>query len=288
MNIYKKNPPNWSYDSIRTELLYFEKIYSERPIKDNQGGMKYPHMFAFYFILKNINPEFVVESGIWKGQSTWLIEKTLPNANILSLDINLKKREYISSSKRVTYSNKDFINHDFSKIPINSLVFFDDHQNSYERLMQSYFFGFKNVIIDDNYPILHGDTYSLKKIFHRSGLNDERTGFKNLIKALIMILNHYLKKKIDKSYKNEIFKYNLSVQDILPNENHFKNIDKIIETYYEFPPIFKTIETRWGDNWTEEFYPTEKPILDNSYKDKYKKAFEEAKDYNWLCYVKLK
>ena len=38
MNIYKKNPPNWSYDSIRTELLYFEKLKHVRPENLDQAN----------------------------------------------------------------------------------------------------------------------------------------------------------------------------------------------------------------------------------------------------------
>ena len=74
----------------------------------------------------------VIESGVFKGQSTWLIEKTLPNCKILSIDIDLSKREYIS--KRAEYSNIDFKDQDFSNIPDDTLVFFDDHVNHLERL----------------------------------------------------------------------------------------------------------------------------------------------------------
>lgn len=38
-------------------------------------------------------------------------------------------------------------------------------------------------------------------------------------------------------------------------------IDKIIDKYFEFPPIFKTKYTRWGDKWYNINYPKEKPIL---------------------------
>ena len=65
-------------------------------------------------------------------------------------------------------------------------------------------------------------------------------------------------------------------------------IDKIINSYYEFPPIFKTKCTRWNDCWDDINYPTEQPILNASEKNNFKSAFSEAKYYNWLCYVKLK
>ena len=70
----------------------FEKLYEQRPIKNNIHGMRFQHMFATYFILKKLKPSFVIESGVFRGQSTWLIENTLPQANILSIDIDLSQR----------------------------------------------------------------------------------------------------------------------------------------------------------------------------------------------------
>ena len=164
MKFFNKNvPTDWNNFEIVKFLDEFLEIYKERPIKDNSGGMEFPHMFGLYFLLKKLKPDFVVESGVYKGQSTWLIEKMLPNINILSLDPNLNQRKYISKSNKVKYSDLDFINHDFSNITNNSLVLFDDHQNFYERLVFSHFFGFKHIIGDDNYPIFQGDTYSFRK-----------------------------------------------------------------------------------------------------------------------------
>ncbi len=247
MNVFNKNTPiKWNNDDIIKYLDEFIKLYKERPIKDNTGGMKFPHMFGLFFLLKVLKPDFVVESGIYKGQSTWLIEKTLPNVNVLSLDLHLNQRKYISKSDKVKYSNLDFTEQDFSNIPKNALAFFDDHQNFYERLVFSNFFGFKHVIGEDNYPISQGDTYSFKKIFSGTGLNDTRASLKTLIKSILILSKHTLFKKLNKNFLNVIQKYDLSIQDVEKSENHFKNLNKIIETYFEFPPVFKTQYTRWA------------------------------------------
>lgn len=129
--------------------------------------MMAPHMLAVWFIAKWLSPDIIVESGIWKGQSTWLLEKACPNAKIISIDINLSNREYISN--RAIYSDKDFSKHDRSNITDKSLVFFDDHQNEYKRLQQCKWFGFKHIIFEDNYPTNQGDCYSLKKAFANAG-----------------------------------------------------------------------------------------------------------------------
>jgi hypothetical protein len=291
MNIFKKNIlETFNNDNILKYLDEFTYIYKERPIKNNNGGMKFPHMFGFYFLLKTLKPEFIVESGVFKGQSTWLIENTLPKTKVLSIDPRLERREYISKSSLIEYSNIDFINQNFTNLPENSLVFFDDHQNFYERLVYSYFFGFKHVIGEDNYPAIQGDTYSFKKIYSGSGLNDARPGLKNLIKSIFILSSHAFFKKIKRNYKKEIQKYDLSIQDVLETRNHFNNLNKIIDTYFEFPPIFKNKITRWGDLWTDEHYPTKEALLDSTiaHIEKYKIIYNESSSYNWMCYIKLK
>tara|TARA_B100001063_G_C16675838_1_gene508985 strand:- start:52 stop:927 length:876 start_codon:yes stop_codon:yes gene_type:complete len=291
MKIYEKNSPeNFNKENILKYLDEFIHVYRERPIKNNLGGMKFPHMLGFYFLLKTLKPDFVVESGIFKGQSTWLIENTLPKTRVLSIDPNLEQREYISKSNLIEYSNLDFINQDFSNLPKNSLVFFDDHQNFYERLVYSYFFGFKHIIGEDNYPVVQGDTYSFKKIYSGKGLNDVRPSLKNLLKSIIIISKHTFLKKMNKNFKKEIQKYDLSIQDVMETKNHFNNLEKIIDTYFEFPPVFKNKLTRWGDEWTDENYPTKEALIDlnTANIEKYKDIYNESNSYNWMCYIKLK
>ncbi len=224
-----------------------------KPIRDNQGGMKSPHMFATWFMLKKINPVNVIESGIWKGQSAWLIEKTLPNANIFSIDLNLNFREYIS--ERVKYFDVDFnqINWSFIEDKENTLLFFDDHQNAFERIKNGKELGFKQFIFEDNYPKNQGDCYSLKKAFQHGGFSSVQ-GTSNLK---------------------------------VPNRQDAKYLKDNLEIYFEFPPVFKTKKTRWGDLWIDKDYPTPTPLFSEIEQDELKIFKQEATDYTWICYAKL-
>ena len=56
-------------------LNEFYQLYLQRPIKDNSGGMKSAHMFNTWFILKALQPAYIIESGVWMGQGTWLLRK---------------------------------------------------------------------------------------------------------------------------------------------------------------------------------------------------------------------
>jgi len=228
----------WSYDEITEKIEDFLELYSKRPIKYNKGGMVTPHMFAIYFILDKINPSSVIESGVWRGQSTWLIENVLPTSKVFGIDINLSRREYISESAK--YFNTDFKDIDTSEWDSldkeNTILFFDDHQDALERIKLCKKLGFKKIIIEDNYPINQGDCYSLKKI-------------------------------------------------IDSKDSNLKYLEENLDFYYEFPPVYKDIKTRWGDEWGVE-YPTKKPIFENS-ENKHEIFKKESQQYTWLCYIEL-
>jgi hypothetical protein len=235
MDIYSKNPPKWNKEDILEQLEKFKIIYEQRPIKDNIHGMRFQHMFATYFILKKINPSFVIESGVFRGQSTWLIENTLPNSKILSIDIDLAQRVYIS--EKAEYSNIDFKEHDFSNLPEDALVFFDDHVNHYERLKQAKFFNIKRIILEDNYTDeTKGDFYTINHAIRNGGFNHNYTKW-SLLKTFLIFLNEFIKKLFLRNYYFKLDKINSRIRDCQPNINDFKNIEKSLKSYYEFPNL---------------------------------------------------
>ena len=234
MKTFEKNSPKWEKNEILQQLEIFKDLYKDRPIKENIHGMRFQHMFATYFILKKLNPSFIIESGVFRGQSTWLIENTLPNSEILSIDIDLSKREYIS--KKAKYSNIDFKNQDFSNIPNDTLVFFDDHVNHYERLQQAKFFNIKNIILEDNYLADKGDFYTLNHAYDNKGFNHNYTKL-SLLKTFLIFSNELIKKLFLKKYIFQFEMIKSRLRDYPPNENDFKNIEKNIKTYFEFPNL---------------------------------------------------
>lgn len=54
-------------EEIRNSIPEFLTLYEKRPMKDNAGGMSSPHMFATWFMLKKLQPKYVIESGVWRG-----------------------------------------------------------------------------------------------------------------------------------------------------------------------------------------------------------------------------
>ena len=54
MKIFSKNENKFNRKDIIKYLDAFDKLYKNRPIKSNVGGMQYPHMFATYYFLKKM------------------------------------------------------------------------------------------------------------------------------------------------------------------------------------------------------------------------------------------
>lgn len=113
----------WSREEMVGSLEEFKSVYTRRPFAENPGGMRSPHMFLFWFVLRALKPEVVVESGIWRGQGTWLIEQACPQAEIHCIDPILGRVNYLS--KKAKYYRQDFSTIDWTELPCDeTLVFF--------------------------------------------------------------------------------------------------------------------------------------------------------------------
>jgi hypothetical protein len=146
--------PPWQQEDLREAIEEFSDLYGERPILDNRGGMGAPGAFALWFAVRWIKPKLVVESGVWKGQTTWLIEQAAPSARLLCIDPILSRLKY--RSRTAEYATTDFSQLGLSTADTQEgLVLFDDHQNQLDRLLQAADMGFPHAVFDDNYPTYH-------------------------------------------------------------------------------------------------------------------------------------
>lgn len=258
----------WSPEKILESLDEFVRVYEKRPVKDNQGGMMAPHMFATWFMLRNLQPKVIIESGVWKGQGTWLIEQACPESQLHCIDINLKRLVY--KSEKAIYYDQDFStltwNH---KSTEDALLFFDDHMNALERLKTMRKLGFNRAIFEDNYPPGQGDVYSLKQVVMHAGYQPQKR--QGAVKFLKGVLRDLIKTR---------------PVTIPPNADDDAYLRENLDIYYEFPPLYRLPATRWGDSW--DTIPTAEPILDYRSPHPASILLEEAYGYTWICYVKFK
>jgi len=152
-------------DDLRSELAAFEKFYAGRPF-DNFQGLQGPGAFTLFYYLRKLRPLVVIESGVWRGFSTWIIETAAPQAKLYCCDPIFGLSEFLKpeiAEGRYTPANATRTHQDFScagialdGVPRESIVaFFDDHQNKIPRLMQARAKNIAHVIFDDNQPWHH-------------------------------------------------------------------------------------------------------------------------------------
>jgi hypothetical protein len=247
-------------EAMLAALPEFLEVHARLPIMNNHGGMRAPHLFAAWFMLRELRPTHVVESGVFKGLGTWLIEQAAPQSRLLCIDPDLSQREYVSP--RAAYQTNDFSTTTHELPRETTVLFFDDHQNALERVRLAEALGFRHLIFEDNYPRGHGDCYSLKRALMGEPPPPEKSLVARVKGALAGVLGE--------------------------KESSAAYLERVLETYFEFPPVVRTRETRWGKPWDEEHYPTPQALLDRPVTDAERPFETHATSYTWICYARLR
>ncbi len=286
---------------LKKNLNNFLKLYSRKPIKNNFSGMRLEHCYALYSILKKINPSNVIESGVWKGQTTWLIRKSLKSAKIFSIDTDLNQREFLLNN--VKYLNKDITQYDWSNLnKKKTIIIFDDHICFSKRINFLLKNKFKHIIFDDNLPNNFISYYTPKMVYEKQILvKKEYINYYNVKRLFVFFLNYFLYKKYRKKIKVYFFLKYLIIKhkpyfnkELKKNMNEFR---KKISLYYEFPPIikfninkrFKKLKNKYKINLSNFKYRTKSPITDKSFFINKKKYIDEMSiQYGNICYIRLK
>jgi|WetSurMetagenome_2_1015567.scaffolds.fasta_scaffold116951_1 hypothetical protein len=127
----------------------FIEIYAKRPIKENTGGTGIKPGYWLFVMAGFLDAELIIESGVWRGQSAWLLRQANPRAVVHAFDISLQNLEYRDST--IKYHKMDWYEYRlFCCNPERSIIFFDDHINQARRVQEAHRRGFKWVFFDDN------------------------------------------------------------------------------------------------------------------------------------------
>ncbi len=159
----EKSREDWlaERDELEQLLDEFSDVMRRRPF-DNREGLRGVSAFALYYFLKRLQPAVVLEVGVWRGFSTWLIEQAVPDAEVHCFDPIFFLQRYIKRralgttyrSARATYRQEEFSCADLSDVivPDKTVAFFDDHQWKMARVRQCRELGILDVVFDDNTP----------------------------------------------------------------------------------------------------------------------------------------
>jgi hypothetical protein len=263
----------WNEAELQESLQRFATLYQQRPIRDNSGGMKYNHCFAAWFVLQKLQPAVVIESGVYKGQGTWLIEQACPEARIASLDISFKRLQW--RSDHASYFECDFKNVDWTGWNLgDSIALFDDHQNAFKRLQEIYWAGCRRALFEDNYPVGEGDCYSLRHVFAGVG-HPRMQGSPRFRRPL-----QELRNRVYERFLRQPRLVNNQSVIVAPNFTDRSSLLARLECYHEIPPVYlPPLHDAWQVGYTG-FYAAKPALLDHE-----PEHFDG--DYGYICYVAL-
>lgn len=139
--------------------MTFEEIYASRPDKKEVGSSGYSNLKHLYDYCILLKPKIIIESGTWKGNSSYLFKMACPDAVIICYDIDFSKLMW--RHQKIIYNEFDIHNHfHYFENTDDVLLFFDDHINQKKRLKWLIENDFKHVIFDDNIP--SGELHTVK------------------------------------------------------------------------------------------------------------------------------
>lgn len=184
------------------ELNEFRHLFDQRPIKNNVGGMSAEAWFWIWRTLRETSDVMhVIESGVWRGNTTWLIVNARPDVTvdccdpiacylpplIKTADIRVQhalRNDFGATQYIIDAVNSDWdywwawnhrppqvqkTGHDIMEFQPRrptrgwgtTLAIFDDHKDVLPRLRRCVELGIKHVLLDDQ----HHDSTSFKTIF---------------------------------------------------------------------------------------------------------------------------
>ena len=295
-----------TYINFKQELSAFQHAYDARPVSHSVSGSNLFHAFAQWCLIRMLKPKFIIESGVMLGWGTFMLRRAAgPDVHIIVISPQSPeeaaggKHKFYMDSGPSTYLTGDRFT-DFNKVDWDSLgldsyekkasalIYFDDHQSGYRRLLEAQRAGFVHAMYDDGYP-WPGDNYALKQACDKSGnLELVRFSLRNPTSQIPVRAPDTF------SYQDNFgkFKALISAQE---KECIANDMFGRLETYYEFPPL-------WAGPFRSQNGPLldsirQRPLLDNFEAGRFLKKFvnltglkleSEAGKYTFFTYVKIK
>ncbi|AYO83385.1 hypothetical protein [Methylobacterium brachiatum] len=132
-------------DSVRA----FWDLIPTAPVRQRRGGSGFNGALQLYVAMRALKPDFVIESGVFRGLTTWVIRMARPSAQIFCHDPDLSGLHYRDPQAR--YSTADWSTADWSGIdPARTVAFFDDHVAQGRRVVEAHARGLTRLLFDDD------------------------------------------------------------------------------------------------------------------------------------------
>jgi hypothetical protein len=139
-------PVRCQFDAARGIAEFYEK-YLDSPFRSKEGGSRFNNLVWLYLIARAMKPEFVIDSGTFRGASAWGF--SCAGCQVYSFDIDLS--HLACRAENVVYSECDWASYAWQDLS-NSLIYFDDHLDQVRRLMEASQRNIPLAIFDDDFP----------------------------------------------------------------------------------------------------------------------------------------
>ena len=134
---------------LREQVQAFWALIPTAPVRQRRGGSGFNGALQLYVAMRALKPDFVVESGVFRGLTTWVIRQARPQAEIFCHDPDLSGLQY--RDVRARYSTADWSTADWSRLdPARTVAFFDDHVAQGRRVVEAQARGVTRLLFDDD------------------------------------------------------------------------------------------------------------------------------------------
>lgn len=119
------------------------------PVRQKHGGNGFNGALQIYALARALDPPVIVESGVFRGFTTWVLREACPQARLYCFDPVLRNLQY--RDPRATYSSDDWSAFDFSGVDLSrALALFDDHISQGRRVEEAAARGLEHLLFDDD------------------------------------------------------------------------------------------------------------------------------------------
>ncbi|MCJ2040456.1 hypothetical protein MKK55_16110 [Methylobacterium sp. J-059] len=127
----------------------FWTLIPTAPVRQRRGGSGFNGALQLYVAMRALAPATVIESGVFRGLTTWVIRQACPDATIHCHDPDLSNLHY--RDPRAHYSTADWSTADWSQLDAATTVaFFDDHVSQGRRVIEARRLGLTRLLFDDD------------------------------------------------------------------------------------------------------------------------------------------
>ncbi|AWN40017.1 hypothetical protein [Methylobacterium durans] len=135
--------------SVRGMVDDFWALIPRAPVRQRRGGSGFNGALQLYVAMRALGPRHVIESGVFRGLTTWVIRQACPEAEIHCHDPDLSGLQYRDAQAR--YATTDWSHTGLRGLdPSATVAFFDDHVPQARRVVEAEARGLTQLLFDDD------------------------------------------------------------------------------------------------------------------------------------------